>query len=177
MTLIVNLHGGPGAGKSTTRADVFRRLKQSGVNAEEVVEHAKKLTWSARSMELKSQPYIFGKQLRDQEILIGKVDVIITDSPLLLCHYYTKKYRPDAYPASFDTFVVEQFKAMGGMNFFIERVNPYQAAGRNQTETESDEIAAEMRAMLDDLDIEYGVVSGDPSAGSLIANAILARLN
>lgn len=176
MTLIVNLFGGPGAGKSTTRADVFRRLKQAGINTEEVYEHAKKLTWSSRSEELRCQPYIYGKQLRDLEILMGKVDVIITDSPLILCLYYTRKYRPDAYPASFDAMIIEQFERMGGLNFFIERVKPYQAAGRNQTEAESDEIASEMRALLDHNLIEYGLVSGDPSAGALIAKSVMDEL-
>lgn len=176
MTLIVNLFGAPGAGKSTTRADVFRRLKQSGVNAEEVYEHAKKLTYSKRQMELKCQPYIAGKQLRDMEVLMGNVDVIITDSPLLLCYYYTRKYRPDAYPAAFDTFVLEQFKAMGGLNFYIERVNPYVASGRNQTEGESDEIGHELHDLLHAQGIDYGIVSGDPSAGALIASAIMAHL-
>lgn len=176
MTLIVNLFGAPGAGKSTTRADVFRRLKQAGINAEEVYEHAKKLTWSSRSEELRCQPYIFGKQLRDMEILMGKVDVIITDSPLILCDYYTHKYRPDAYPPALRTLIVQQFQAMGGLSFFIERVNPYQQAGRNQSEAESDAVGREMRALLDGYGIHYGIVSGDPSAGTLIARSVMDAL-
>jgi adenylate kinase len=176
VTLIVNLFGAPGAGKSTTRADVFRRLKQAGVNAEEVYEHAKKLTWSSRSEELRCQPYIFGKQLRDMEILMGKVDVIITDSPLILCDYYTQKYRPDAYPPALSTLIVQQFQAMGGLNFFIERVNPYQQAGRNQSEAESDEVGRQLQELLDGYGVRYGVVSGDPSAGALIAQSIMTVL-
>lgn len=39
-TLLVNLFGGPGTGKSTTRAGLFNTLKLTGVNSEEVPEHA-----------------------------------------------------------------------------------------------------------------------------------------
>jgi hypothetical protein len=65
---------------------------------------------------------------------------------------------------------------MGGVNFFIERVKPYQQAGRNQDEAGSDEIGREMRALLDGHGIEYGTVSGDPSAGALITQAVMLLL-
>jgi len=44
--LIVDFFAGPGAGKSTTAADVFAKLKWRGVNAELIGEYAKDLTWS-----------------------------------------------------------------------------------------------------------------------------------
>lgn len=176
VALIVNLFGGPGAGKSTTRADVFRILKQNHVNCEEVYEHAKKLTWSERKEELRCQPYILGKQLRDLEVLMDKVDVIITDSPILLCRYYTTKYRPTAYSDHFLYFCDEQFKHMGGINFFIERANPYQSEGRNQTAEQSDEVARELRALLDDLEVDYRTVPGNQFAGPAIAHAVLDAL-
>lgn len=40
-TLVVNLFGGPGSGKSTGAAYVFARLKMLGYNAELVTEFAK----------------------------------------------------------------------------------------------------------------------------------------
>lgn len=175
-TILINLFGGPCAGKSTLRADVFRLLKQQGVNCEEVYEHAKKLTWSARKKELSCQPYILGKQLRDMEILQGQVDVIITDSPLLLCAYYTKKYRPDAYPPAFHEFVVQHFHRMGGMNYFIQRVGPYNPVGRNQTEAEANEAAYEIESMLLASDVEFDVIPGDVNAAVRIVDDILVTL-
>ncbi len=44
-TLVVNLLGGPGSGKSTTAADVFARLKWQDINCELVTEFAKDLVW------------------------------------------------------------------------------------------------------------------------------------
>lgn len=43
-TLVVNLFGGPGSGKSTGAAYVFARLKMLGYNAELVTEFAKDKT-------------------------------------------------------------------------------------------------------------------------------------
>ena len=96
--ILINIFGAPGCGKSTTRAEVFSRLKRLDINCEEVYETAKKFTWSERHIELKCQPYIFGKQLRDIEVLKNKVDFIITDSPLLLSKFYGEKYCGDEYP-------------------------------------------------------------------------------
>lgn len=173
MTITVNLFGPPGAGKSTTRAGTFHHLKLAGINCEEVYEYAKKLTWTHRHGELGVQPYVFGKQLRDMEVLIGQVDVIVTDSPLLLSKYYGQKYpNPALHPTFFD-FVTAQFKMMGGLNYFIERVKTYNPKGRNQTEDESDEVGIELRKLLDDSGIDYKVIKGDTFAPSIVASDVL----
>ena len=44
-TLIVNLYGGPGCGKSTGAAYLFSKLKMAGVDAEYVPEFAKDKVW------------------------------------------------------------------------------------------------------------------------------------
>lgn len=176
MTIIVNLFGQPCAGKSTVRADVFRCLKQQGVNCEEVYETAKKLSWTKRHKELTSQPYIMGKQLRDLEVLIGQVDVIVTDSPLLLCEFYNRKYRAGHYPAAFGQFVIEQFIAMGGVNYFLKPAGAYNPAGRNQDEVEAELIGLELRALMDENHIAYDVMIGDDMAGPSIAKAVYKQL-
>lgn len=177
MTLLVNLFGSPGAGKSTARAEVFALLKRHGVNCEEVYEFAKKLTWTKRMAELSVQPYILGKQLRDIETLRGQVDVIITDSPLLLSYFYGKKYCGDAYPDSFyDAALDIFFRQDDGFNYFIRRVKPYNPAGRNQTEAESDEIANELAKNLFDLGVDFNPVDGNEKGSREIANDILLHL-
>lgn len=175
-SIIVNLFGAPGAGKSTTRADLFRILKQHNVNCEEVYEFAKKLTWHDRHRELACQPYVFGKQLRDMHMLSDKVSVMITDSPILLCRYYGLKFHKDKYHPTFFDFVEQQFKQMGGMNFFINRVKPYNPSGRNQTAEESDAVRDDLKNMLDELSVAYTEIDGDPQAGPTIAKQVLAAL-
>lgn len=44
-TLIVNLFGAPGTGKSTGAAYIFSKLKMAGVDAEYVTEFAKDKVW------------------------------------------------------------------------------------------------------------------------------------
>lgn len=57
-TLVVNLFGGPGSGKSTGAAYVFARLKMLGYNAELVTEFAKDKTWEKNETALAAQDYI-----------------------------------------------------------------------------------------------------------------------
>lgn len=41
---VINLFGGPGAGKSTTRAGLFHLMKLHGMNCEEFLEWVKQKT-------------------------------------------------------------------------------------------------------------------------------------
>jgi hypothetical protein len=177
MTLFVNLFGGPCAGKSTARAEVFAILKRSGVNCEEVYEFAKKLTWSERMAELSCQPYVFGKQLRDMVALDGQVDVVITDAPLFLSsYYYGKKYCGDGFPESFYQSALEQSQSLNSLNFFINRTGPYNASDRNQTEAEADDIARELREGIIAHNVPFREVGGDRDGSTRIASDILEHL-
>lgn len=176
MTLIVNCFGAPGAGKSTTSTGVFHYLKLANINAEYVSEYAKNLVYEDRGKTLECQPYVFGKQLRDLERVIGQVDVAITDSPILLSRYYGERYCKDRYPASFFQFVTEQFKAMPALNYYIERVKPYNPKGRNQTEGESDEVAEQLRDLLDRENILYKPIKGDAGAAQTIVTDVMQVL-
>lgn len=176
MTLIVNLYGAPGSGKSTTRADIFRQLKSAGINCEEVYETAKKLTWAKRDKELTCQPYIFAKQLRDIEVLLGQVDVIITDSPLLLARYYTNKYSPGKYPNSFLNLVAEQSEMFENLNYFIDRTAVYNPSGRNQTEDQANAVGHELLSMLDELGVSYKRMPGQEGTADIIVDDILFKI-
>jgi hypothetical protein len=83
-TTIVNLFGGPGTGKSTNAALSFGKLKVRGITAEYISEFAKDLVWEERHHALGYQPYLSAKQIYRIQRVIGKVPVIITDSPILL---------------------------------------------------------------------------------------------
>ena len=80
-TLVVNLIGGPGAGKSTTMAGVFSKLKSLGVDAEMVSEFAKELVWENRKDTMKDETYIFAKQAHRIFRVNGQVDVIVKCCP------------------------------------------------------------------------------------------------
>ena len=61
-TLIVNLFGGAGIGKSTLMARIFSELKVQGYDCEMVTEFAKDLVWEKRTETFKDELYIFAKQ-------------------------------------------------------------------------------------------------------------------
>lgn len=143
MTLVVNFYGGPGVGKSTMAAGVFSALKQKGINTELVREYAKDVVWEGRSHILSNQIYIFAKQLKRQSDLSGKVDVIITDSPLLLSLIYGENYSE-----CFKNLVREEFTKFNNMNIFIRRAKEYNQAGRVQTLEEAQTIDGRIFTML-----------------------------
>lgn len=159
MTLIVNLFAGPGAGKSTTAAGLFHHLKMIGVNCELVTEYAKDLTWEERRGTLTNQPYIFGKQYNRMYRLLDKVDAIITDSPLPLSVYYDGNKSPESFRQS----VVDIFKQMRNLNFFIQRSKRYVTTGRKQTEVEARNIDNELATLLEKYEVPYTLVPGTQS--------------
>ena len=153
-TIVVNLIGGPGSGKSTCASGIFYKLKQSGVNCELALEFAKDKVWEDSIKVLDDQLYIFGKQYHKLFRLKDKVDVIITDSPLLVSILYNKT--PSKY---FNDLVVEQYNTFNNMLFFINRPDAYQTEGRLQTANDAKTIDDETKCMLKDNNIPYTEIS------------------
>lgn len=54
-TLVINLFGGPGAGKSTFCASVFADLKWRDINCEMALEYAKDRVWEGSFNVLENQ--------------------------------------------------------------------------------------------------------------------------
>lgn len=143
--LIVNLYGAPGAGKSTGAAYIFAKLKSAGINAELVTEFAKDKVWEENPSVFRNQVYILGKQSFRISRLEGKVDVVVTDSPILLSSYYNSDADIQHELDALVTKVASKYRAL---NVFIDRHKPYNPAGRFQTEAESDNIAASLKEFL-----------------------------
>ncbi|RWI06804.1 MAG: hypothetical protein EOQ89_03480 [Mesorhizobium sp.] len=131
---VINLCAGPGAGKSTTAAGLFNIMKLKGFNCELVTEFAKDLTWEGRMNTLSNQLYILAKQEARLARLEGKVDYVVTDSPLLLgLVYVNERFRK----AWFHNAVRGAFDLYDNVLFLLERTKPYQPVGRNQTAQEA----------------------------------------
>ena len=86
-TTIINLYGGPGTGKSTSAAYFYYLLKAQGKNVELVREYVKDWAWEGRKISTYDQIYFLGKQVRRESMLYGKVDWIVTDSPIMMNLY------------------------------------------------------------------------------------------
>ena len=171
--LLINLFGGPGAGKSTGAAYIFSKLKMAGVNAELVTEFAKDKVWEGNKEVFKNQAYIFGKQYFKISRCADKVDVIITDSPLLLSIVYNDN---PVLGDSFNETVKNVFSSFNSMNYILSREKEYNPVGRNQTESEAKEVDVQVRAMLDEEKIPYEVVAGSELGYDYIVDRVLEQL-
>jgi hypothetical protein len=138
-TLVVNFFAGPGTGKSTVMAHCFAELKWKGIDSEMSTEYAKDKVWERSEHILENQFYVSGKQYHKLRRLNGKVDVILTDSPLLLGLYYGNRE-----PQEFRDLLVKHFNAFNNLNIFLERMKKYNPNGRLQTEEQAKEIDKEI---------------------------------
>lgn len=171
--IVVNLFGAPGAGKSTGAAEVFAALKKSGVNAELILEFAKDKTWEHNIKALSVQEYVFGKQSYRLARCRDQVDVIVTDSPLPLSIIYNNN---PALGETFNTVVFSIFNTYHNLNYYINRVKPYNPAGRNQTEEESDALREPIRNLLSDYNVSYTDINGDDTGYKTVVKDVLDKI-
>ena len=155
--IIVNLFGVPGAGKSTGAAYIFSKLKMRGIEAELITEFAKDKVWENSEKAFQNQAYIFGQQSFRISRMENEVDIVITDSPLLLSAFYNTN---PVLGESFNDVVANVFHSYN-INYLLTRVKPYHAKGRLQTEEESDALAEPMKQLLDKYNVSYVQVPGD----------------
>lgn len=172
--LIVNLFGAPGAGKSTGAAYVFSKLKLAGINAELITEFAKDKTWEKNDIALAAQDYIFAKQHYRIRRCVNDVDVIVTDSPLLLSIIYNTD---PVLGSCFSDTVKSVFNSYDNANFFITRAKEYQQSGRSQSEQESDELAADILYLLERESYPYEMVLGNTIGYDIIVSHVLRRIH
>ena len=159
MTLIINLFGAPGAGKSTHRAKIFAEMKIAGYNVEEVTEYAKDVVWEERPTLFADQLYILAEQNRKLFRLTGKVDFVVTDSPLLMSIAYAN--RDVAYNPTLETLTVDVFSSYNNLNIFLNRSHDYQQFGRNQNEQEAEVLSTNIKQLLIDHSFHFSEYASD----------------
>lgn len=169
--IVVNLLGSPGTGKSTIAAEVFAKLKWAGINCELVTEFAKDLTWERRTHTLQNQIYIFGKQHHRLFRLHDKVDVIITDSPLILSGFYDSMYGEDRNELT--DLIRREVMRYENMNYFLNRTKPYNPKGRNQTEEESNMLSVSLKEYLSKTFGDYKELLANDDTSEIIINDVL----
>lgn len=175
MKKIVCLYGGPGSGKSTTCAGLYYKLKLANFNAEMNREYIKDWVWEKRKIKDGDQTYFFAKQAKKERLYMeNNMDYIITDSPLILTHFYGLKY--DKFERLNNTSLMmlqnhhEICKILGYKieHYFLNRVKPYQPAGRFQPLEEAKELDNEIKSMLTTFNIKFKEVDGDSTAVDFI---------
>ena len=171
---VVNLFAQPGAGKSTGAAYIFAKLKMAGINAELITEVAKDKTWEHNTEALKNQAYIFGKQYYRMSRCRDKVDVLVTDSPLILSILYNED---ETLGEPFNKMVSNVFKSFNNLNYWLYRVKPYNPIGRNQSEEEANALIPELKQILVDEHVNCKEYNGIESDYDKIVYDVLKHIN
>ena len=172
--IVINLTGAPGAGKSTGAAKLFCELKMLGINCELIGEFAKDKTWEHNTTALACQEYVFGKQSYRLARCREEVDVIVTDSPLPLTLIYNYN---ESIAKPLEDLVMAIYNSYDNINFFINRVKPYNPKGRNQTAEESDALSNRIKELYNRLNIPYTEIDGDCIGYEKAINIIQEKLN
>lgn len=175
-TLFINLFGAPGAGKSTGATYVFSQLKLRGIDSEYIGEFAKDKCWEKNKFMFESpenQLYIGAKQFYRVNQIDGKVRVAVTDSPIFLNSYYN---RSEYLGKEYNTVMLRLFNKFNNLNFYIERVKPYNPNGRNQTESESEKMGSDLREYITQYNIPFFSVTGDEYGYRRILDIVLDRI-
>jgi nicotinamide riboside kinase len=149
-TLIINLFGGPGTGKSSLMAKLFARLKELDYDVEMSHEYVKDLVWEESYKKIENQLYIFGKQHNRAYRLLNKINIIITDSPLLNSIVYYTGDNP-----YFKDMVMWEYNEMNNIGLYLERSFDYNEVGRYQNLEQAIEVDVKYKKLLVENNIEH----------------------
>lgn len=156
-TRVINMLGGSGIGKSTTAAGLYSEMKMQGYNVELVREYVKTWAWTGHKVGQYDQIYIFGKQARSEYMLYGKVDYIITDSPILLAPVYERFYNGDSMieEAAIKFLKKAEDNGVEHYNFLLGRNKGFNAEGRYESEDQARQVDTKVREFLDHYSISH----------------------
>ena len=170
-TIVVNLIGGPGTGKSVLCASLFAQLKIQGINCEMATEYVKDLVWEESFKKISNQLYILGKQHNRLFHLNHKVQIIITDSPLLNSIVYYTGHNPH-----FKDLVLWEFNQMNNINYYFTRKFEYHQEGRYQDEAGAHEKDRQFHELLSLNDIPFQEITPGIDSVDFLVEDILKRL-
>ena len=155
MALRINFYGGPGVGKSTLAARVFAGLKQSGVTAELVTEFIKPWAYEGIELDVFEHMYIFGNQLRNElRFIKADLDVVVTDSPILLQGFYISK-KNESVGQAVKSIALDYEDKYPTLNFFVYRSFPYDNEGRYQDGIAAKKLDIELEYLLQKSSLAY----------------------
>ena len=167
---IINFYGGPGAGKSTTAAELFSAMKRGGQRVELVTEYAKDLTYQQAFNKMRDQGYVFAKQHHRIWQSAETVDWIITDSPLLLSLVYANAAPYSS--AEFRDYALSIYRHYDNIDIFLERnvvEHPYQEYGRTQTLGDAVNLDQRIKTLLGDVGVRPHYVDiGDAAFNNIL---------
>lgn len=180
-TIVVNLIGAAGSGKSTLASEIFAKLKREGYNCEYVPEFVKKSVYENNMTILHNQLVILANQYYNMDILRDKVNIIITDSPILLSIFYNQNNHskqntfkiPDEILNKLILYIHGTFD---NLNFFIVRNHEYKREGRYQDEEQAKEEEKRLMDMMDSLNINMQHLLSTDDCAKIIIDKVKERM-
>ncbi len=152
LPLVVNFYAGPSAGKTTAALELTAALKKEGYNVEYVSEFAKELVLENRLEELQNQEYVTNEQYHRLDRLRNSVEIIVTDSPVLLGNIYGENKISSEYANT----IKEYYNSFENFNLMVKRGNSFQTEGRVHNLEQSMELDKKITDYLRANDIFYG---------------------
>ena len=160
----INFVGGPGCGKSTNAANLFALMKGT-YSVELVTEYVKSWAYESRQIYPYDQIYFFGKQMNREYTVLekGKVDTIITDSPLLLQVAYAERAGlPKQTIDSMLTILEEYEKQYPSIYIYLNRSGKdYIDEGRYENLQQAKEMDELIASMMEREDLNYWDIDWD----------------
>lgn len=152
-------------------AALFSKLKWSGIDCELAAEYAKDLVWEKRAKTFENQVYIFGKQHHRIFRLLGQVQVVITDSPILLTPIYDSEKRE-----SLKRLVFEESNKCNNLNILVVRKKAYNPNGRLHSKSEARAVDGVVHKFLMENQIPFECVEGTPEGAEYIKELVKEKL-
>jgi hypothetical protein len=171
-TLLINLFGGPGTGKSTMMARLFSELKFDNIDCEMAPEYAKDLVWEGSDNLLRTQQlHLLGEQHRRINRLNGKVSVAITDCPLINFALFI----PPTHQV-LNALLNEEANVFRHVNILLKRVKPYNPNGRYQTEDQAREMDNKLRVILTERGFHFYEFESSREGAIELTNFVKTRM-
>jgi hypothetical protein len=152
-TKVINLYGGPGTGKSTVAAGAFHDFKTNKIRCELVREFVKDWAYDGKKIERRHQIKLFAEQADREGCVYGKVEWVVTDSPLILCEIYEKRYFGEATMTAglYERWLELNKDVIEPIHIKIVRTKEYDAVGRYETEEQAKEMDALITERVEEL--------------------------
>jgi nicotinamide riboside kinase len=159
-TLVVNMIGGPGTGKSILASDTFSALKKKYITCDISHEYIKRKLREKAIKVTQDQIYIFGKQQFQLFGMIDDVLVIVTDSPILLSAIYP--IESNSKCPLLKGLILKEYLSYNNIMYFIDRDEKaeYETEGRYQDLEGAKKVDLHVKKFLEDNKIEYKTVKG-----------------
>lgn len=156
----INLMGGAGCGKSIHAANIRAQLGFKGYDIELVDEVIKDWTYISRIPRSCDSFYLQAGQIQKEELrLLAGVDLIVSDSPLMLQYFYAKYHNVPLQEPMLQASI-EFEKIYPSIHIVVEREDKfYDEVGRYEKLEEAKQIDHDIIKTLRHNNIPYAVIS------------------